>query len=391
LTAFPGEAFRTSTPTQHADKGGRGVSPSIFLIREEGRLLELTARPYDSEALLQELLAKYPSVLAGDEIDPTSPRRWLLVAREATVPAEEGGRGQWYLDHLFLDQDAIPTLVEVKRRSDSRIRREVVGQMLDYAANGVVYWPLEDLKVAFDETCRKDGRDPSETITAFLGPEANAERFWRNVAENLRSGKVRLVFVADEIPPELRRIVEFLNEQMDPAEVLAVEVQQYVGQGLKTLVPRVVGRTAGSERRKGITAGGQAWGRESFVEALRDSLPSAEAEAIERVLNVCEKIAENMGYGRGRTGSVSPKFQAASTKSFFTIRTNGDLQINQQWHDHQDAGERAGFFRDEFVRLLRAGGLAVPDGPYPRLKASEWTAKSDLLAETTRKLFGSGR
>ena len=104
-----------------------------------------------------------------------------------------------------------------------------------------------------------------------------------------------------------------------------------------------------------------------------------------------EKIAENMGYGRGRTGSVSPKFQAASTKSFFTIRTNGDLQINQQWHDHQDAGERAGFFRDEFVRLLRAGGLAVPDGPYPRLKASEWTAKSDLLAETTRKLFGSGR
>ena len=29
-----------------------------------------------------------------------------------------------------------PTLVEVKRSSDTRIRREVVGQMLDYAANG---------------------------------------------------------------------------------------------------------------------------------------------------------------------------------------------------------------------------------------------------------------
>jgi len=32
---------------------------------------------------------------------------------------------------------------------------------------------------------------------------------------------IRMLFVADRIPAELRRIVEFLNEQMDPAEVLA--------------------------------------------------------------------------------------------------------------------------------------------------------------------------
>jgi hypothetical protein len=31
-----------------------------------------------------------------------------------------------------LDQDAVPTLVEVKRSSDTRIRREVMGQMSDY-------------------------------------------------------------------------------------------------------------------------------------------------------------------------------------------------------------------------------------------------------------------
>jgi hypothetical protein len=31
--------------------------------------------------------------------------------------------------------------------------------------------------------------------------------------------KVRLLFVADRIPPELKRDVEFLNKQMSPAEV----------------------------------------------------------------------------------------------------------------------------------------------------------------------------
>lgn len=42
-----------------------------------------------------------------------------------------------------------------------------------------------------------------------------------------------MVFVADTIPTELRRIVEFLNEQIDPAEILAVEVRQFVGTGAK--------------------------------------------------------------------------------------------------------------------------------------------------------------
>ncbi|HEV2126472.1 MAG TPA: hypothetical protein VGW38_27250 [Chloroflexota bacterium] len=35
--------------------------------------------------------------------------------------------------------------------------------------------------------------------------------------------------MADEIPPDLQRIVEFLNAQMSPAEVLAIEIRQYIG------------------------------------------------------------------------------------------------------------------------------------------------------------------
>ncbi len=50
-------------------------------------------------------------------------------------------------------------------------------------------------------------------------------------------------------------MVEFLNAQMDPAEVLALEIKQYIGQGLKTLVPRVVGQTAEAQRRKLVLAG----------------------------------------------------------------------------------------------------------------------------------------
>src|SRR5215470_14796415 len=91
---------------------------------------------YDSEDLLQALLAKYPNLLAGDQL-AGSPRRWLLVRREAGIPDREAGGARWSLDHLFIDQEAVPTLVEVKRSDDTRIRREVVGQMLDYAATAL--------------------------------------------------------------------------------------------------------------------------------------------------------------------------------------------------------------------------------------------------------------
>jgi hypothetical protein len=118
------------------------VSGVIYHLQEGGELLEMVEEAYDSEDLLQVLLARHPSLMAGDQIDKAAPRRWLLVSREAGVPSHEGGGAQWSLDHLFLDQDAVPTLVEVKRSSDTRIRREVVGQMLDYAANAVVHLTL---------------------------------------------------------------------------------------------------------------------------------------------------------------------------------------------------------------------------------------------------------
>src|SRR5437868_13860039 len=96
------------------------MSGSIFLLQGDAKLVQMDESPYESEALLQRLLAQYPQLLAGDQIDSTNPRRWLLVCRELAIPDEEDGSARWALDHLFLDQDAIPTLVEVKRCSDGR-------------------------------------------------------------------------------------------------------------------------------------------------------------------------------------------------------------------------------------------------------------------------------
>ncbi|MDI9602478.1 MAG: hypothetical protein QM328_10070, partial [Acidobacteriota bacterium] len=85
-----------------------------------GTPTEMSQAAYDPEDMLQGLLANYPDPLAGDQMDPEAPRRWLHVAREKSVPGDTDGPARWSLDHLFVDQDAVPTLVEVKRATDAR-------------------------------------------------------------------------------------------------------------------------------------------------------------------------------------------------------------------------------------------------------------------------------
>ena len=249
---------------------------SIFLVRPGDTLVELREEGYVTESVLQKYLADHPALLAGEQMSPDAPRKWLLISQEMGVPHAEDSPDRWSLEHLFLDQDAIPTLIEVKRSSDTRIRREVVGQMLDYAANGVAYWPVEKLRNAFQQSCEKRGVTTDVALAEFLGEEADGEEFWQKVGANLKDGRIRMVFVADEIPTELRRVVEFLNEQMDPAEVLAVEIKQFVGEGMTTLVPRVLGATATAQAKKQSTTGSK-WDEARFLAALTDTQPDCVA------------------------------------------------------------------------------------------------------------------
>lgn len=123
-----------------------------------------------------------------------------------------------------MDHEAVPTVVEVKRSTDTRIRREVVGQMLDYAANGVRYWPVERLRQMYSEQCARDDRDALEYLQSVVDPGVDVHEFWNRVGENLEIGRIRMVFVSDMVSPELQRIVEFLNEGMTRAQVYAVEI-----------------------------------------------------------------------------------------------------------------------------------------------------------------------
>ena len=145
-----------------------GMSPGLYFKSAEGKLTELEPRVLGETADLQPLLAREPRLLAGDR--DGSAGRYVLVKRELGIVHGEDAGARWSVDHLFLDDEGVPTLVEVKQSANTQIRREVVGQLLEYAANFADYWSAEIIRDSFETAWRDRGREPEEVLQEAVPP-----------------------------------------------------------------------------------------------------------------------------------------------------------------------------------------------------------------------------
>ena len=336
------------------------MKDQIFVINNNQKLVELNETEFISENEFQELLENYPNLISGSQINPENPRKWLFISREFGVPDELNGSNKWSLDHLFIDQDGIPTLVEIKRSSDTRIRREVVGQMLDYASNAVTYWSIDEIKNKFFESCKINNIEPDIKLLELDIEDTN--KYWEVVDTNLKAGKIRMLFIADKIPKELKRIIEFLNEQMSPAEVLGVEIKQYGSKELKTLVPRVIGKTSMAQVKKGQKPSNK-WDEKSFFKELEKNNGIEVRDIAKKLISYFENKVTEIWYGEGKTiGSVIPILTINRVHHFiFSIWTDGKIEIPFQWMKKKKAFSNVEMRKKILSRLNQLEGVNIKD------------------------------
>lgn len=357
------------------------MAGSIFVIKDD-KVIELKESKFDNELSFQELIEKYPNILAGDQITPNDPRKWIFISREIGVPAQLDGGNQWFLDHLFIDHESIPTFIEVKRSTDTRIRREVVAQMLDYAANATEYWPIETIRNLYD--------DQKRNLSEDLDIEPDKEElFWDTVSSNLRLGKIRLLFVADEIPMSLQRIIEFLNNQMTETEVLGLEIKQFISnENLTTLVPKIIGLTSESFISKQRPIG--QWDEESFMAAVKN-LSGPEAVSIATtILREFEKLGCRIWWGQGKKyASFYPVYDGKQSQTLFSVYTftkSTHIEIQfQYFREPLNTFEK----RKEIQRRLQEiDGVIIPDNQLETRPSFDWSIlkKKDNL-EKFIKIF----
>lgn len=371
------------------------MQSEIFLVDGANALSPMKQSAFASEDSFQTLLADHPDLLSALAGNGSA---LMLVRREAAVPDDDAGSGRWSLDHLFLDQEGVPVLVEVKRATDTRTRREVVAQALEYAANAVAYWPIEFIKAAIEESVRAQGSDPDEALAAFVG-SSDIAFYWQAVDANLRAGRVRIAIIADRIPKELQRIVEFLNEQMRPAEMLAVEIKHYAGDnGVRLLMPRLIGNTSRSEGAKAAKVQEPPETPDAWLSALEREQGPGIRKSAEKILG----WAQTEGLQADVTSSgdaIAINLLMKNGKRawpFFIRKSNGKLETSLKFlafhHPYTDDSLREsllGRFRaipNNVIATEKNKG--TPGIPLDRVDVPEiwaaWTEIADQIIRTLR-------
>lgn len=358
----------------------------VFVLQGDQSIVPMQPAHFATEAQFQDLLARFPILLVGDQIAPENPRRWVLVKREQSVGLDDVSGGRWSIDHVFLDQDGIPTLVEIKRQTDTRIRREVVGQMLDYAANCGTFWMPGTLRSSFEQTCAAAGRTSQEVLAELLGADGDPEGFWPLVDRNLADGRIRLLFVADVVPTELRRIVEFLNRQMSPAEVLAIELRQFEGQGLRTIVPMVLGALESKVGVREKSFAGVIWDEQKILDDLANRTSEAEVQIAKEIIACMRQCGEGLVFGTAKnSGSVYPLLRPKGRKiNPVYLSSYGNLCFGFGWLRDKPIFDDIEMRRQSIANLLKVPNVDIREDDldrYPSISLSVLAADADSVSK----------
>lgn len=194
--------------------------------------LELSEQSF-KEDWIQTLIFDEPSALPITEIDPAF-APLLPIGREVATTAGP-------IDALYVSPDGAITVVEAKLWRNPQSRREVVGQIIDYAT-ALAEWGYDDLDRATRTHTGSSLWDVVATSTS-MGSEGS---FVDTVARNLRKGRFLLLVVGDGIREEVERMARYVQVAPQLQFSLAlVELRVYGNpEGANRLVvPSVVARS----------------------------------------------------------------------------------------------------------------------------------------------------
>ena len=188
-----------------------------------------------NEVYIQNLFFKHPSALPIVEID-SSFMHSVPVCTELNTPAGP-------IDALYVNAQGLLTLAEFKLWRNPQARREVVGQILDYAKE-LASWDYEDLQREISRRLKRSGNALYELARANAEQLSEAT-FVDDVSRNLRKGRFLLLIVGDGIRENAESIIDYLQQHTGLQFTIAlVEAAIYqLPDGNRLVQPRILARS----------------------------------------------------------------------------------------------------------------------------------------------------
>lgn len=197
------------------------------------------------EHALRDLIHDQPSIMPVHDLDP-SYGRLFTIAKELNIP------GVGFVDVLLADERGRLIMIECKLWRNPQARREVVGQILDYARE-LSRYSYEDLQRQISIASRRQGNVLYE-LARSAGSDLDEATFVDRVARDLSAGRFLLLVVGDGITEGAKRLGEYLADQPGLAfEFGLIEMAEYryadaAGTERVIVQPRVLARTTVIER-----------------------------------------------------------------------------------------------------------------------------------------------
>lgn len=196
------------------------MSQTPLIIDKNGNISSPEIKTVPSEKWLQKLLPQCPELLPTAAIDPQKYSNLTYICGEASTTTSKKGQG--HIDLLYISDTGHLILVETKLHRNPESCREVVGQIMDYAANISTSWNYDKLNDLYGK------QDLYADIHKKYKNVSVEETFIQNVNTNLRRGEMLMLIVGDTIRPSVENIAAFINSPIDKKHQLALcEIKTY--------------------------------------------------------------------------------------------------------------------------------------------------------------------
>ena len=215
--------------------------PPLLIDAEQGTttaltsLSQLAGEGAVSEADIQAMVHAHPGSLPIAEIDSLFTGA-VPICRELSTPAGP-------IDNLLVTPTGLPVIVECKLWRNPEGRREVVGQILDYAKE-LSRWSSSDLQREVGRRLKREGNAVLDLVRE-AHPGVEEVEFNDALTANLRRGRFLLLIVGDGIREGVEAIAEYLQIHAGLHFSLGlVEMPIFVlPDGRRIVTPRVLART----------------------------------------------------------------------------------------------------------------------------------------------------
>jgi hypothetical protein len=336
--------------------------------KKDSKWEALSPMEYSHETELQGLLKTGSAELIP--ADPSLDEAHVVFARE--VSTDSGP-----IDLIGIGSSGSITIMECKLARNHQIKREVVGQVLDYAAS---LWETDILSLSENFRARADA-DPFEALRQQFGEDPESfeeERCRSEVARRLREGDFRLLVAVDRIDPELRRIIQYVNSRGGTGQglrLVAVEFPRYQQGTIQVLVPEAYG----DELARPAPPPKARWDHVQALEALeRDPLLGE----LGRDLTAWADQTPGVSYmTASRVAEIIPAIMVDGVQTpLLTLSIEGRVYLGfPRWN--------SGMLSEQAVRERFAADIAAAVRPPKPIKARGWSHfDAALLADADARL-----